>query len=222
VISYGSDSYKSFPLTSCLTSLDIEVQKSPCKSKVSWSRKQRRAYHRLMSGFLRPGPYRFMTLTSAPGSDFSEINEDFEVLKKRILRRYGKMDYWKIKTNEGNGVLHIVYRGPYIPQRWLSRVWDEIHGGKIVDIRFIWLNRLGPKRFVRYLVGGYLSKQSFVRMSWSWGWVFRGFVGYWRRLVSRLGYHWALVAWRNLLSRPGPILFWRDGSLDSFLLCPFV
>jgi hypothetical protein len=55
---------------------------------------------------------RFMTLTSSPESVGWNLNADFRALKMRVLRKYGfKMKYWKIRTNEGNGVLHIVFRG---------------------------------------------------------------------------------------------------------------
>jgi len=54
------------------------------------------------------------------------------------------------------------------------RNWNEIHGAKIVDIRKV----RGEKRIARYLISNYLVNQTFVRMSWSWGWVFRGFVGW--------------------------------------------
>jgi hypothetical protein len=49
------------------------------------------------------------------------LNADFKALKMRIYRKFHfNMKYWKIQTNEGNGVLNIVYRGKFVPQKWLS------------------------------------------------------------------------------------------------------
>jgi len=180
-------------------SLDIRPTKL-----AAWTPKQRRAYHRLLSGIKRAEALgrqlRFFTLTSSPTSDYWAINDHFQILRKRIERRFRcRIEYWKIRTNEGHGVLHVVYTGRFIPQRWLSEQWEEIHGAKVVDIRMF---RFGSKRLARYLVSNYLCKQSFERMSWSWRWVFRGFVSVWRAIKDRLGYPRALAYWDWLLSLP--------------------
>ena len=158
------------------SSLDNNVQNLPKRS--SWSFKQKRAYHRALSGLYRARALgktvRLMTLTSSPNSKYREINPHFQVLRKRIERRFAKIEYIKFRTNEGYGVLHVVFVGPFIPQRWLSRNWEDIHGAKIVDIRKV----KGEKRLARYLISNYLVSQTFVRMNWSWGWVFRGFIGW--------------------------------------------
>ena len=144
------------------SSLDDNVQNLPKRSK--WSFKQNRAYHRLLSGLRRARtlgkPVRFMTLTSSPTSKWRQINPHFQVLRKRIERNFGKIDYIKFRTNEGHGVLHVVYVGTFIPQGWLSRNWNEIHGAYIVDIRKI----RGEKRIARYLISNYLVNQTFVRI----------------------------------------------------------
>lgn len=60
-------------------------------------------------------------------------------------------------------------------QVWLSRVWKEVHGAEIVDIR---------KAFGKHGAAGYLAKymsKAGERYSWSWGWVYRGFAGVWTR-----------------------------------------
>jgi hypothetical protein len=139
---------------------------------------------------------RFMTLTSAPWSSILELARHFNILTKRIRRKFGKFDYWRILTNEGFGVLHVVYRGSYIPQAWLSMAWAEIHGAPIVDIREI---KDTPKRVARYVVGHYLSHQTFERMSYSWRWVFKGFVTYWKRLLSFFSFKEAKCSWDWIL-----------------------
>jgi hypothetical protein len=160
--------------------LDSKIRNLP-KPRL-WSKKERRAFQRLMSGFRRAQALgeqiRFMTLTSSPKSSFLRLNADFQVFRKRLTRRFGKIKYWKLRTNEGFGVLHILWRGPFLPWRWVRRNWEEIHGAYMCDLR---LFRGGSKRLANYLVGNYLCKQTFERMSWSWSWVFKGFVGVWMR-----------------------------------------
>ena len=191
------------------SSLEDNVQNLPKRFK--WSFKRNRAYQRVLSGFTRAKalgkPVRFMTLTSSPTSKYKLINSHFQVLRKRIERNFGKMEYIKFRTNEGYGVLHVLYVGPYIPQGWLSRNWDEIHGAKIVDIRKV----KGEKRLARYLISNYLVNQTFVRMSWSWGWVFRGFVGWWKKFIKKYGYPLCIKKWTIFLG--SRVLFWKQTGL---------
>ena len=78
-----------------------------------YTKKQRRAFHRCISGLLRAKGrlerIRFMTLTSSPQSNKEKLNYHFNLLVKQIEYTFGfKMQYWKVKTNEGYGVLHIL------------------------------------------------------------------------------------------------------------------
>ena len=93
------------------------------------------------------------------------------------------MEYWKLRAYEGPGagVLHVLYVGPWIPQAWASRVWEEITGAYIVYIQQL-KARSGKKRIARYMVSNYMMHHDVFRQSWSWGWLFRGFVGYWNRV----------------------------------------
>jgi len=107
-----------------------------------------------------------------------------------------RFEYCKVKTNEGNGVLHIVFWGEYVPQPWLSRTWEELHGAKIVDIRVLHGNTKG---IAAYLASQYLSTQeaSYVRLSYSRGWVCRGFVKHWRNLWDILGEKRSVLTYWN-------------------------
>jgi len=189
-------------------------------SRFSWSPKQKRFFQRLMSGLTRAmhmgNRVRFLTLTSAVGSDPARLSKDFQVLRKRIEHAFGVLlEYCKINTSEGNGVIHALFVGAFIPQEWISKAWSEIHGGSmVVDIREVRLRKKSDvKSMGRYLVSQYLARQSYERMSNSWGWVFRGFVGVWRGLVSRHGVKLALVIWNHLLSLP--LLRVKDGIFES-------
>ena len=156
---------------------------------------------------------RVITLTTAPCARGYDLNADFQVLRKRILRRWPgcTFNYWKLRTSEGNGVLHILYVGPYIPQRWLSKNWDEVHNSPVVWIQEFQRRR---KRLVSYLMSHYLPAHDrrglYTRMSWSWGWVFRGFCGAWK-------YFWkkgptmydAIYQWNKLMSREAPLISYK-------------
>jgi hypothetical protein len=184
-----------------------------------WSQKEKRAFHRFLSGikaaFYRNEIVRFMTLTGSPASSPLRLNRHFESLVKRIRRGYFlsdeerrkrktigqkvRFEYCKVKTNEGNWILHVVFRGEYIPQDWLSTTWEELHGAKIVYIEKLHGN---SKRMAAYLATQYLSLQeaTYTRMSYSFGWVCRGFVKRWHHLWEVLGERESvLVYWECLL-----------------------
>jgi hypothetical protein len=185
-----------------------------------YTKKQRRAFQRLMSGLTvgksRCERLRFLTLTSFSESVGRSLNADFRVLKMRIFRKFHfKMKYWKIRTNEGNGVLHVVFRGKYLPQKWLSEQWADIHKSPIVDIRFLHETKKGLTGIVFYLVGNYSAKQSFERMSWGYSWVFPAFVSSWKRLVETYGFRRGLELWNRLLL--SPFVVTRQVRLTRFL-----
>ena len=137
---------------------------------------------------------------------YGVLNEHFQILRKRILRYspyrlfqegyitkeemthyYGHnnltkkftFEYFKVETSEGNGVLHIVYRGSYLPHSWVSSSWSEIHNSPIVNIKLLDFDDM--KRTACYIVSQYISSQgsSYIRSSQSWNWVFRGFKQKW-------------------------------------------
>lgn len=141
-------------------------------------KKQRRCYQRVISGIKRGGVIRFLTLTSGPEARQS-IQKSWEAMYKRMKRRGLIEGYIKIpeRTKNGREHLHILFRGKYIPQKLLSKWWDEIHHSKVVDIRFVKLKG-GSHKIANY-VSKYMSKDTAGRYSWSWGWVWRGFCKDW-------------------------------------------
>ena len=215
-------------------SLDFNGQNCTLAHRRSWDRKRRRAYHRILSGIRRHKGerLRFLTLTSSPEAR-RPITKDFRVLKERIRRLtplrlvrlgyltlkdcryyYGskplneplRFDYFWVETSEGNGVLHILYFGDYIPQKWLSDAWRDIHQSPIVDIRATKSVVKGfnkdMKRLAVYCVVQYCAEQDkFIRYGWGWGWVFRGFVRVWELLLKHLPFPKALKVWNMLLER---------------------
>jgi len=115
----------------------------------------------------------FVHLTTATKSD-RDINDSFEILKKRLTRKYGQFTYCKIKTNEGNGVLHIATAGlPYISQKWLSNQWKSIHGAPVV-----WVSEINNAWSTsNYMVTHYMESQkcSYTRYSSSADWIQKGY-----------------------------------------------
>ena len=136
--------------------------------------------------------------------DEFKLNEDFRKLKQRIqrmtplkmvkdgyiktsdLRHYYNdipanktldFEYFKVQTNEGNGVLHIVYKGQYLPYNYVVDNWQDIHNSWNVNIKKIGNNRADGGRASSYIVSQYVSSQnsSYVRSSQSWKWLFRGY-----------------------------------------------
>lgn len=125
------------------------------------------------------GTCRFFTLTS-PGKEDAETSytkfpERWKRFRMRVERRFGRIEYLAVveRQKRGSAHVHVVYRGPYIPQQWLSRVAAECGFGRIADIR-----RSNPQ-LMRYLAK-YLTKELsdptaappryFRRVRWTRGW----------------------------------------------------
>ena len=212
------------------SSLVTYTHNVPCKPR-NWTTKQRRTYQRLLSGITRANnerrKLRVITLTSSleKRACQSEMGKAWQVLRKRIDRRFGmSLEYFRLRTSEGNGVLHIVFKGGFIPHSWLKNAWNEIWKSPIVFIQAV----RGEKRLARYIVTHYMAgHRGFMRQSWSWGWVYRGFVRTWRSICqSSVDMSSAVNMWRIILKARCPKSFylkyrrkkrWRDGSVVDAL-----
>jgi hypothetical protein len=90
-----------------------------------------------------------------------------------------------IKTHEGNGVVHMLFYSEVCKSfrydalhAWFSVNWNEIHKAPNVWI----CKTYGAKRLAGYMVQYLASQEGETRMSWSWGWVHRGFVHDWEEV----------------------------------------
>lgn len=195
------------------SSLVREPTKVAMRSR--WSPKARRWYQRLLSGVThhQANRRRLRVITLTSSSRALDINDSWQVLLKRIRRRWRSgFEYWKLRTSEGNDVLHIIFSGPWIPQSWLSCSWEEIHASPIVYIQEL---RQKRKRLISYLMTHYLPAHDdgrlYTRMSWSWGWVFRGFAGawrwFWRKGPTRYD---AIYNWNKLMRRKDPLWYYKE------------
>jgi len=178
-------------------SLDSKCHKSPQVS----TRRKRRFYQRAISG-VTAGKCRnefiaFLTLTSSPKSP-ADITHSWEKLKKRIRRKFGSFEYIWVRERTQSGLIHmhILFRGPYIPQKWLSENWEEIHKAKIVYVEAVW----DTGKAIRYMMK-YLSKEIEGRFGYSWKWIFKGAARVWKWLCRTLRYEMKEIIkiWEKLI-----------------------
>lgn len=161
----------------------------------------RRMYHRVMSGLEKGGRLRLLTLTTAKIEDNDRFQKDFRKLRMRLLRRHLLLDYIRCReiTKSGLRHEHILFRGSFIEQAYLSALWKDIHGAPVV-----WIQRVKGKNGLAGYLAKYASKGIEARTSYSWGWVWRGFARSWF-LVKRVGWKWGctfpeiLTYWRRCI-----------------------
>jgi len=108
-----------------------------------------------------------------------ELHGAKKSVKYPIYARFKfKFKYFKLKTREGGGGMHIVFRKAYnvpkIPFEWLSTEWGRIWASPRVNISEIKVRN--SHKLSMYLVGQYFAKQPVIRMSYGHHWVFPGFV----------------------------------------------
>ncbi|MBA7587499.1 hypothetical protein ES708_29529 [subsurface metagenome] len=156
-------------------------------------------YHRVMSGLEKGGRLRLLTLTTADKKENERFQKHFRMLRMRLLRRGLMLDYIRCRelTKNGRRHEHILFRGSYIDQIYLSHLWEGIHGAPVVWIQCI----RGKRRLAGYLAK-YASKGLEARIAYSWGWVWRGFAKSWA-LVRRVGRQWGYTF-------PEVLTYWRE------------
>jgi hypothetical protein len=108
-----------------------------------------------------------------------------------------KFKYFKLKTREGGGVMHIVFRKAYnvpkIPFEWLSAQWSKIWGSPRVNISEIKVRN--SHKLSMYLVGQYFAKQPVIRMSYGLHWVYPGFTKSFKHTIEVYGFKRAIEVW---------------------------
>ncbi|MCP4612685.1 MAG: hypothetical protein GY845_28650 [Planctomycetes bacterium] len=100
--------------------------------------------------------------------------------KDRNLDESLKLEYCKVETREGNGVLHIICVGDYLPVKWLRDMWKKYRGAVQMKIKLAKNPVYDANRLAVYCVNQYVAGQDmFVRSSCSKNWCFPGFVESW-------------------------------------------
>ncbi|MCW4018465.1 MAG: hypothetical protein NWF00_07295 [Candidatus Bathyarchaeota archaeon] len=127
-----------------------------------------------------------------------------KVRYQQLWKRYKfKLKYFKLKTDEGGGVMHIIfrkgYRVPKIPFDWLSKQWLRIWGSPRVNISQIAVN--SADRLGRYMVGQYMQKQPILRMSYGRQWVCEGMKKSFNHIVDVYGFKRGIEVWNKQLEK---------------------
>ncbi|MBA7583197.1 hypothetical protein ES708_25138 [subsurface metagenome] len=160
------------------------------------NRRVRRFYQRYFTGVGVGGRLRFLTLTSsdeAVGQGL-DIHKHFRALVKRLRRRWGVFQYIgvvEIKADRHH--LHLVFRGSYMAQAQLSAMWQAIHLSPVVDIQAVYEARGGARYLAKYL-----AKEAVNRYWASYDWVFRGWVGWSKRVKRAIGRYPSRALLRSL------------------------
>ena len=119
-----------------------------------------------------------------------------------------KLKYFKVKTSEGGGVLHVAFRKPretpIIPYVWLVQQWKRIWDSTNVSVSEIPITDC--KGLSLYLVGQYFSKQPVMRMSYGRCWVGQGVKQRYVHLCEVYGFKRAVEVWSKNC---------RDGSIPT-------
>lgn len=103
---------------------------------------------------------RFLTLTLDPskvvGDDFKYLRASWRKMRVYLSRRFGEsVEFIAVVELHRSGRPHLhVLVNRFIPQDWLSRAWESVGGGRVVDIRYVDVHNVG-----RYL-SKYFTKQT--------------------------------------------------------------
>ncbi len=104
-------------------------------------------------------PEREMTLTTPADPNMTPIEIAkrmklaFPKLVAQIRKEFGSFEYalvWEL-TKAGTPHAHVLTRGSYIPQRWLSARWHALGEGANVDIRAVKNHRKHAAHLCKYL-----------------------------------------------------------------------
>lgn len=202
-------------------------------------RRGKRLFSTLQSGLIwnADKSMRFLTLTSANDSP-KDVMHSFHRLITRIrktavsdlvdagylalnkIENYYpgsladallKIEYLAVQTSEGNGVIHALIIGDYLPQKWLSAEWKRIHSAWNVDIRAPKNGPDGNIRFARYMLAQYVKGQTGIqRVNCSQNWIYRGWRDDFKKLIAdtkkecgndKEGFQKALMLWNTCMYR---------------------
>lgn len=111
------------------------------------------------------GCRRFITLTCDPrrfvhpSQAYERMKHAFQRLVRMIRTRFGEFEYaavWEW-TQRGWPHLHILQRGCFVPQKWLSARWNRLGIGRIVHIQEVTTHRRAAWYITKYLTKGTYS-----------------------------------------------------------------
>lgn len=147
--------------------------------RAPWSAVNKTRYHRLLAFLEYWESHHFsiirLDLTTAPGGRSELLGDHFEELLARIARREKrKVQFWRLTTREGLGVIHSLLACPgdrslFVDFEWLSAQWLSIHGAPRVYVKRYQASGGSRERVSKYLVSQYIAGQEAgVRLSASY------------------------------------------------------
>lgn len=115
----------------------------------------------------RPELSRLLTLTLDPDlapddqeTQHAYITERWNALRTAITREIGSFSYIWVREEQDSGLPHLhILVSRYLPQDWLSRRWEELGGGEVVDIR-----QIERVEKAAHYIGKYLTKSALTGM----------------------------------------------------------
>ena len=154
------------------------------------NRVSRRIFSRVMMGMNLPGRYYFLTLTSSPESP--PLKKSFDLLRKWLKSERPGISWIVVFTDEGFGVIHMVFRLPLksknIDVRLLRARWKKWHKAKQIVVKRAQSDHekladyLSDQRKMKKLGSEMSWQDSITRWGWSKGWIPKGFTTSFRRL----------------------------------------
>ena len=180
-------------------------------------RLRRKTVRLAYAGFTVGERVRMLTLTSPAGEDpqrsYDELRKRWKRLRESLRRRFPglRLEYFAVIERQQRGVahLHVLTRGGYIPQAWLSQAAACAGFGPVVDIRNV--GRAAGRYVAKYLgkeMGDVPERLGFPplppwhrRATWSRGWapVFMQQLAMWRARLRQAGYAWYIANGRPVL-----------------------
>jgi hypothetical protein len=157
-------------------------------------RREGRIFSRSLVGMYLPGEYFFVTFTSSKKS--GDILKKWDGLRKWLQRKYFGIKWLYAFTNEGLGVLHMIWRLPVGTQQpkidEINEYWEKAHNA------FAWISRAyNGKGLANYIseqnkrrkgMAVELSQQcEIIKWRMGTGWVPVGFMKAFGRFYFNLG-----------------------------------
>lgn len=134
----------------------------------------------------------YVVLTTLPGATVADLHRWWRALVKQIGRRWGHVEYHAIaEVGELHGMLHldVLWRGPYVDQRWLAERWGALSGAHFVRVERVKWGAAGRRGLTRYHAKGlaeYHAKAPVAARVWvSQGWLPAGTGAVWRTLWAQ-------------------------------------
>lgn len=140
-------------------------------------RRKRKLFSRANIGMMLAGDYYFLTFTSKPGD--KPIESKWEALAKWLRRQKSDIEWVYCITNEGLGVIHMIFRLPEGDKRISQKVVQEYWGAwviiKEVHDKTRLANYMSDQRR-RGLALEMYSQETIMRYRMSKNWVPRAFM----------------------------------------------